>query len=45
MEYLADRGAFADVPFETIVDDFRKFYPKLVASSPAATSFRDEVTT
>ena len=45
MEYLADRGAFADVPFETIVDDFRKFYPKLVASSPAAASFRDEVTT
>jgi transglutaminase-like putative cysteine protease len=45
MEYLADRGAFADVPFETIVADFKTFYPKLVASSPAAASFRDEVTT
>jgi transglutaminase-like putative cysteine protease len=45
MEYLQDRGAFADVPFETIVADFKKFYPKLVATSPAAASFRDEVTT
>ena len=45
MEYLKDRGAFADVPFETIVADFRKFYPKLASASPAAASFRDEVTT
>ena len=45
MEYLQDRGAFADVPFETIVADFKKFYPKLVAASPAAASFRDEVAT
>jgi transglutaminase-like putative cysteine protease len=45
MEYLRDRGAFADVPFATIIADFRKFYPKLVAASPAAASFRDEVTT
>jgi len=44
MEYLQDRGAFADVPFETIVADFRKFYPKLASASPATTSFRDEVT-
>jgi transglutaminase-like putative cysteine protease len=44
MEYLKDRGAFADVPFATIIADFKKFYPKLVAASPAA-SFRDEVTT
>ena len=36
MEYLQDRGAFADVPFDTIVADFKKFYPKLVAASPAA---------
>ena len=28
MEYLADRGAFADVPFETIVADFKIFYPR-----------------
>ncbi len=45
MEYLKDRGAFADVPFETIIADFRTFYPKLVAASPTAASFRDEVTT
>jgi len=45
MEYLKDRGAFADVPFETIVADFRKFYPKFASASPAAASFRDEVTT
>jgi len=45
MEYLMDRGPFADVPFETIVADFKKFYPKLVATSPLAASFRDEVTT
>ena len=45
MEYLNDRGAFADVPFEIITADFRKFYPKLVAASPSAASFRDEVST
>jgi hypothetical protein len=33
------------VPFDTIVADFKKFYPKLVGSSPTAASFRDEVTT
>ena len=44
MEYLKDRGAFADVPFETIVGDFKKFYPKLVAASPPTANFRDEVT-
>jgi transglutaminase-like putative cysteine protease len=45
MEYLKDRGAFADVPFETIVADFKKFYPKLVAIGAPAANFRDEVTT
>jgi hypothetical protein len=45
MEYLKDRGAFADVPFETIRADFKTFYPKLVAASATAASFRDEVTT
>jgi len=44
MEYLNDRGAFADVPYATIAADFRKFYPKLVAVSRSAASFRDEVT-
>jgi transglutaminase-like putative cysteine protease len=45
MEYLQDRGAYADVPFDTILADFKTFYPKLVAASPTAASFRDEVTT
>ncbi len=44
MEYLKDRGSFADVPFGTIVADFKKFYPKLVAVSPPIANFRDEVT-
>jgi transglutaminase-like putative cysteine protease len=45
MEYLKDRGAFADVPFDAIRADFRTFYPKLVEASATAASFRDEVTT
>ncbi len=45
MEYLNDRGAYADVPFDRIIADFKTFYPKLFAASPAAASFRDEVTT
>ena len=45
MEYLKDRGAFADVPVETIVADLKKFYPKLLAAGPPAANFRDEVTT
>ena len=44
MEYLQDRGAFADVPFESIKADFKKYYPKLVAASASAGNFRDEVT-
>ena len=45
MEYLALRGAYEDVPCATIIADFKKFYPKLLAASPAAAKFRDEVTT
>jgi transglutaminase-like putative cysteine protease len=44
MEYLQDRGPYADVPMETIVADFKRFYPKLIAASESAASFRDEVT-
>jgi len=29
MEYLVDRGAFADVPFDRILTDFRTLYPGL----------------
>jgi len=28
MEYIADRGTYADVPLETIVADFRSTYPR-----------------
>jgi transglutaminase-like putative cysteine protease len=30
MEYLKDRGSFADVPFDTIVADFRIHYPMMM---------------
>ena len=45
MEYLHDRGPFADVPFATIVADFKKLYPKLIADLQTGANFRDEVTT
>jgi len=48
MEYLLDRGAFADVPVATILGDFKKYYPKLfaaAASDAPAANFRNEVTT
>ena len=42
MEYLRDRGAFADVPFETITADFAKYYPSLMRSYGLAGDFRSE---
>jgi transglutaminase-like putative cysteine protease len=42
MEYLKDRGAFADVPFEIIKADFAKFYPGLMSSPGLAGDFRSE---
>lgn len=45
MEYLKDRGAFEDVPFDTIVADFKRFYPKLVGGVATDADFRDEVAT
>lgn len=35
MEYLRDRGTYADVPFETLLKDFRVTYPALVAAGAA----------
>lgn len=35
MEYLKDRGTYADVPFETLLKDFRASYPALVAAGAA----------
>ena len=31
MEYLRDRGSFADVPAQEIREAFRVYYPKLYA--------------
>jgi len=42
MEYLKDRGAFADVPFETIKADFITYYPRLMGGGGLAGDFRNE---
>jgi transglutaminase-like putative cysteine protease len=42
MEYLRDRGTFADVPFETIVTEFRKAYPGLMRGDGLAGDFVSE---
>ena len=43
MEYLKDRGSFADVPFELILADMRTHYPALIANGALAGDFRSEV--
>src|SRR5664280_421061 len=40
MEYLDDRGMFADVPFDTIVADFRATYPSMMESEGLTGDFR-----
>lgn len=42
MEYLNDRGAFADVPFDTIKADFMAHYPSLMVGKGIAGDFRAE---
>jgi transglutaminase-like putative cysteine protease len=42
MEYLQDRGTFADVPFATIVADFRDAYPALMRGKALAGDFHAE---
>jgi transglutaminase-like putative cysteine protease len=42
MEYLNDRGAFADVPFDIIQADFLKTYPHLMSGHGLAGDFRAE---
>jgi hypothetical protein len=39
------RTVMVESPLHTILADCKTFYPKLVAASPTAASFRDEVTT
>ena len=42
MEYLNDRGAFADVPFDTIQTDFVTYYPSLMGSHGLSGDFHKE---
>jgi transglutaminase-like putative cysteine protease len=45
MEYVLDRGTFADVPFETILADFRAHYGALVGKERLAGDFQAEAVT
>jgi len=42
MEYINDRGAFADVPFATMLADFRATYPALIKDAGISGDFRAE---
>jgi transglutaminase-like putative cysteine protease len=42
MEYLSDRGTFADVPFSRIQSDFAEAYPALMQQRGLAGDFRAE---
>jgi len=42
MEYLLDRGVYADVPFEAILADFRVHYPSLIAKHGLSGDFQAE---
>lgn len=41
MEYLNERGEYADLPYEELVADFKKYYPKM--SALLGLNFDDEV--
>lgn len=43
MEYLQDRGTYADVPVATIIAEFRRLYPRLVDSGIATGDFKQDV--
>ena len=45
MEYLVDRGAFADVPFEKITADFTARYPALPTFPKGKADFQQEAVT
>jgi transglutaminase-like putative cysteine protease len=44
MEYLLDRGSFADVPFDRITADFNEHYPHLMSTRRFDGDFASEVT-
>jgi transglutaminase-like putative cysteine protease len=43
MEYLRDRGTYADIPLDEILTEFTARYPRLVASGKADGDFHAEV--
>ncbi len=43
MEYLHDRGAFADIPHAVIFADLRRHYPGLIENGKAGGNFHAEV--
>jgi hypothetical protein len=42
MEYLNDRGAFADVPFDSMLADFPATYPALIKDADISGDFPAE---
>ncbi|MBY0530756.1 MAG: transglutaminase family protein [Xanthobacteraceae bacterium] len=43
MEYLQDRGTYPDVPFDRILPEFKRLYPKLIANGLSSGDFKDDV--
>jgi transglutaminase-like putative cysteine protease len=43
MEYLHDRGVYAEVPVAAIMADFKRHYPRLMESGQADGNFQEEV--
>lgn len=43
MEYLQDRGPYPDVPFDTIIAEFKRLYPRLVSGTLASGDFKSDV--
>jgi transglutaminase-like putative cysteine protease len=42
MEYLRDRGTFADVPFDLLMTEFKRYYPQLFHEGHLDGDFRSE---
>lgn len=42
MEYLRDRGTYPDVPFDTLMAEFRTYYPQLFHAGHLDADFRNE---
>lgn len=42
MEYLTDHGWFVDFPYDRVMSDFRRAYPRLMAERAAGSRFEEE---